>query len=283
VCGAATAAAGTVEGRIERRTFHLGRCPQCGFAFVADPVEDPAAIYSIDYYRGRGADPLVDYFYELDHPERTVRAYEWRGIQRAVAARMALDETTRWLDYGCGNGGLVRHVARHAGCQIAGWDEGAIVAEARSRGIPILQQDELGRDGAYDVITAIEVLEHVPDPRATLARIAGLLRPGGVFFYTTGNAAPFAQRLSSWSYVVPELHVSFYEPRTMERLLRGAGLLPAPQAPDGWEDIYWFKLLKNLHARRRTALTDRVPRRALGHALERRFQLAALPSAVAPS
>jgi SAM-dependent methyltransferase len=283
VCASATVAAGTVDGRVQRRTFHLRHCPGCGYSFVADPVEDLGAIYSLDYYRGDGADPLVDYYFELDHPRRTIRSYEWRGIQRAVAARRALAPDTRWLDFGCGNGGLVRHVAAHSGCAIVGWDDGAIVDEARGRGIPILQDDELEDAGPFDVITAIEVLEHVADPRAALARIGALLSPGGVFFYTTGNAQPFANRLPSWSYVVPELHVSFYEPRTMDRLLRGAGLVPTTQTLEGWDDIYWFKLLKNLRLRRRTTLTDHAPRRQLARLLERRFQLAALPSAVAPS
>jgi 2-polyprenyl-3-methyl-5-hydroxy-6-metoxy-1,4-benzoquinol methylase len=283
VCGAATVAAGSVEGRIERRAFALARCPGCGYAFVADPVADPASIYTMDYYRGAGADPLVDYLFELDHPAQTIRNYEWRGVHRAVAARRPLGAETRWLDFGCGNGGLVRYIAQHAGCAVVGWDEGAIVSEARSRGIAILEDDEVERAGPFDVITAVEVLEHVADPRATLARISGLLSPGGLFFYTTGNARPYAARLAAWSYVVPELHVSFYEPRTMERLIRDAGLIPARQTLEGWDDIYWFKLLKNLRARRRHPAMDRVPRRALARLLERRFQLAAHPLGVAPA
>jgi 2-polyprenyl-3-methyl-5-hydroxy-6-metoxy-1,4-benzoquinol methylase len=283
ICGAATIGAGTVEGRTARRSFHLGRCANCGYAFIEDPVEDLAAIYSMDYYRGDGADPLVDYVFELDHPDATIRNYEWRGVHRAVATHRPLEAATRWLDFGCGNGGLVRYLARHAGCSVVGWDEGAIVDVARSRDIPILEDHELDGAGPFDVITAIEVLEHVSDPHATFARISRLLRPGGLFFYTTGNLRPYAARLPAWSYVVPELHISFYEPRTMERLIRDAGLIATTQTFEGWDDIYWFKLLKNLRARRRNALTDRVPRRQLARLLERRFQLAAHPLAVAPA
>ena len=84
VCGSTTAAAGEVFGRFSGRTFRLRRCDACGFGFVADPWTDYAAIYSDAYYAGEGADPLVDYVYELEHPERTIRRHEWHGILRRV-------------------------------------------------------------------------------------------------------------------------------------------------------------------------------------------------------
>ena len=63
------------------------------------------------------------------------------------------------------------------------------------------------------MVTAIEVLEHLTDPMPVLHTIATVLRPGGILFVTTGNAAPHRAHLDRWSYVVPDVHVSFYERR----------------------------------------------------------------------
>ena len=76
------------------------------------------------------------------------------------------------------------------------------------------------------MVTAIEVIEHTLDPLAELRTIRGLLRPGGLLFLTTGNAAPFASDLLRWSYIVPEIHVSFFEPDTLERALVKCGFRP---------------------------------------------------------
>ncbi|MEI9987010.1 MAG: hypothetical protein WDN69_29930 [Aliidongia sp.] len=114
-CGAAAAPAGHKAGRFARRDFQLARCADCGFGFVADPLADLAAVYDEAYYRGSGADPLVDYLGELDRPAGSIRLYEWRGILQVVETLRGPVTGLRWLDYGCGNGGLVRLRARDAG------------------------------------------------------------------------------------------------------------------------------------------------------------------------
>jgi hypothetical protein len=95
VCGTDAEPAGEVHGRFSDRSYRLNRCSACGFGFVADPWTDYDQIYSDAYYAGEGADPLVDYAYELAHPERTVRRYEWRGILAAVGSLAPVGPTTR--------------------------------------------------------------------------------------------------------------------------------------------------------------------------------------------
>ena len=285
ICQGPTRSVGTVEGRYKQRPFHVARCPGCGYGFIADPWLDYTSIYDNRYYAGEGADPLVDYHFELENPERSVRVYEWRGIAKRVDELGAgLDPSRRWLDYGAGNGGLVRHLRSHGLADAVGFDEGAIARDATAAGIPMVAADELpGLAGSFDVVTAIEVIEHTPDPIAELRRMRNLLKPGGLLFITTGNAAPYADRLTRWSYVIPEIHISFFEPRTLSMALEQAGLRPefVPSGP-GFDQILKFKVLKNLRLRRRSFLTDMVPARGMARIADRLTRLSEHPIGRAP-
>ena len=181
---------------------------------------------TFDYYAGADADPLVDYIGEIEYPAETIRIYEWRGLMKVVGALVPLSPETRWLDFGCGTGGLVRHCRDALGVDIVGYEQGEGARLAGSAGTPMVDTSQLDAlRGTFDVITAIEVLEHLVDPLAELGRIRSLLADGGVFFYTTGNAAPYRNRLNRWRYVIPEIHVSFFEPRTLELALRKSGFV----------------------------------------------------------
>jgi SAM-dependent methyltransferase len=279
ICGSPTDTAGTVHGGFSGRDFALRRCDACGFAFVADPWLDFAAIYDDAYYQGKGADPLVDYATELERPERALRQYEWRGIHERVRTLIALPPGARWLDYGCGAGGLVRYLRATAGYDAVGYEQGWGLARLREHGIPFVEEAHLeGHEGAFDVVTAIEVLEHVTDPLTELRRMRALLRPGGLLFLTTGNAEPYAARLSTWRYVIPEIHIAFFEPRTLARAMREAGLSPqTPGFGPGWPDIVRFKLLKNLRRRTVSPLDRLLPWPVVARAVDRRYRLSAHP------
>ncbi len=279
ICGAPSNPVGRRWGRYSERSYHLHRCPECHFAFVADPWLEFDRIYDERYYAGRGADPLVDYRFELDHPERTIRGYEWAGVGLAVNELMGGLDGLRWLDFGCGNGGLVRYLNSNTRARACGFDEGSIVDTARQLGIPILSAEQLAEQaGSFDVVSAIEVIEHTPEPLTALRQIREMLRPGGVLFLTTGNAQPYAEKLTRWSYVTPEIHLSFFEPRTLELAMRSTGFRPERRPRGGaFNQILKFKVLKNLRVRRRNRLTDMLPARLVGPVADRRPRLSEHP------
>ncbi|MBS1269580.1 MAG: Ubiquinone biosynthesis O-methyltransferase [Gammaproteobacteria bacterium] len=108
----------------------------------------------------------------------------------------------RVLDVGCG-GGLLTEAMAALGARVTGIDKGdAPLAVAR------LHLKESGReveyqtasaeewaevhDGEYDVVTCLELLEHVPDPASTVAACSRLAAPGGAVFFSTINRNPKA-------------------------------------------------------------------------------------------
>ena len=246
ICAEETVEIGHVKSSFSSRNYELRRCPSCQFAFVANPWLDMDAIYDEAYYRGRGADPLVAYVAEQERPATTLRRVEWQGVFARVASLTSVNAGTNWLDFGCGTGGLVQFLRASGISGAIGFEQGWGASYMRERELPVLSEEEMATSSErFDVVTAIEVIEHVTDPVSVLRRIRASLRPGGLLFITTGNSAPFRDRLATWRYVVPDVHIAFFEPETLAGALRRAQFQPAfPGFGPGWDDIIRFKILK---------------------------------------
>lgn len=103
-------------------------------------------------------------------------------------------------DIGCG-GGLLCEALTHRGAQVTGIDMGeAPLSVARlhqlESGLQIdyrqMTAEELAEQEpeSYDVVTCLEMLEHVPDPAAIIKACARLVKPGGQVFFSTLNRNP---------------------------------------------------------------------------------------------
>lgn len=113
------------------------------------------------------------------------------------AARLA---GKRVLDVGCG-GGLLSEAMASAGAQVTGIDLGTMplrVAELHTleSGVSVTYRQVAAetlaaeQPASFDVVTCMELLEHVPDPTATVTACAQLTRPGGWCFFSTLNRNP---------------------------------------------------------------------------------------------
>jgi len=150
----------------------------------------------------------------------------------------------RVLDVGSG-GGLLSEGLAASGAEVTGLEPGAgAVGAARAHlevsGLDVdYRQAELGEfaadnPGPFDVITCMEVLEHVPDPGELMAQCADLLRPGGLVFFATLNRTlrSYAMAIIGAEYVLGWLPRGthdwnrFITPGELADHLRHAGLHP---------------------------------------------------------
>jgi 2-polyprenyl-6-hydroxyphenyl methylase/3-demethylubiquinone-9 3-methyltransferase len=160
-----------------------------------------------------------------------------RYIEQAVPLRSA-----RVADIGCG-GGILSEAMALRGAEVLGVDlakEVLDVAELHAleskatveyRGIAA---EELAaqQPGAFDLVTCMEMLEHVPDPAATLAALATLVKPGGDVIVSTLNRKPqaFAVAILGAEYLARVLprgthqYLKFIRPSELARWGRAAGL-----------------------------------------------------------
>jgi SAM-dependent methyltransferase len=213
---------------------------------------------------------LVNFRFDQDHPSATIRQYEWRGLLRVFETLQPGPGPAKWLDYGSGLGGLVRY-GRNRGVDISGYDPHGAPKERRPP------------QGVWDFVTAIEVIEHVPDPLAFLRGIRPLLRPGGVLFLTTGNAKPFRRKMGRWSYAnFPDVHVSFFEPETMALALSKTGFKPVFLGyASGLTWIIKYKILKNLKFRHSSPFFDLLPWPIISRLADAVYNVTAMPMGLA--
>lgn len=150
----------------------------------------------------------------------------------------------RVLDVGCGGGLLSEGMARR-GAHVTGIDMGeAPLSVAKLHGLESgikvdyrrVTVEDLARDpehaGQYDVVTCLEMLEHVPEPASVIMACAALLKPGGDLFVSTINRNPksFLLAIVGAEYVLGLLPKGTHEwrkfirPSEMSDYLRHAGL-----------------------------------------------------------
>ena len=234
VCGAArleVAKRGDLTRDLESRDFaitdaHYGRtgeiheCAGCGFLQCSDQSD------VLGFYEA-----LEDEVYDATRSARE------RQARRLLERIRPFRPGARLLDVGAGSGILVARAAalgyRAEGVEPSLW----LQRRATERGLAV----ELGTlphpklEGPYDVVTLIDVLEHVPDPVGLLERAREVTAPDGVVAIVTPDVRSLAARLLGWRWWHFRVaHVGYFSRATLRLALQRAGLGEPRLSRPGW-------------------------------------------------
>jgi 2-polyprenyl-3-methyl-5-hydroxy-6-metoxy-1,4-benzoquinol methylase len=210
--------------------LHHHRCRDCGLVFVADKFtnEQLGTAY--------GAFDEGQYYEEIRATEAAKFVTARENLQR-----LGVTPASRILDIGAGNGDFLASLQDAGFKQLSGHEiPGADTKQFDQRGIRVYKDYDYSTlpAGAFDVVTMLDVMEHVPNPHAVCAAVHRALVPGGLLYFHT----PFVTPLDRLMHGVQQLpvvsrfgrawqrcrtsiyHLQNYTPSAVEQVLRENGL-----------------------------------------------------------
>jgi 2-polyprenyl-3-methyl-5-hydroxy-6-metoxy-1,4-benzoquinol methylase len=167
----------------------------------------------------------------------------------------------RVLDVGCGTGEWMVKM-RELGWQVEGndFDENAVkVANGLglSARLGSLEQQQYP-DASFDAVVLNHVIEHVPDPIATIRECARILKPDGRLLVFTPNQDSYGRKVfgKAWRGLEPPRHLHIFNPASMSRLLKAGGIVDFTVRTSN--SVYVWKLSHQLANPGAGKLTSRI-------------------------
>lgn len=204
----------------------LVQCQTCGLVYVGNQpqAQELYALYGETYFQNDESAEVgySDYIADEGNIRKTAQR-RLEHIERFITPG-------RMIDVGCAMGFFINE-AQENGWQVAGLDVSQFATNYVSErfGHEVHNGSLLDADlpeAAYDLVTMYDVIEHVPDPKAYVERVATLLQSGGIFELATPDVGSLPARLTgkNWiGYKLSEEHVYYFAIPTLRRMLEEAG------------------------------------------------------------
>lgn len=230
LAGALTSNAFSITDSNYGVTNAIFRCKSCDF------LECPEVQEVLSFY-----EDLVDTGYEVGRRERGLQA---RKILERVRRLRA---GGRLLDIGAGSGILIEQ-ALEMGWSAEGIEPSRWLQKtAADRNLPVslgtFPHPEIR--GPFDIITLIDVVEHVPNPVELLRYIRQALGDGGIAVIVTPDVGSIAARILGWRWWhYRAAHIGYFKKKNLLLALERAGMKPALVKRPGWfftADYLWVR------------------------------------------
>ena len=197
----------------------LHQCPTCGFVtWLSAELPPVDEIYGERYFRG-GEYP--DYLGAEDELRRSMR----RHLEQMARVR---PHGGALFEIGCAYGFFLDE-ARRVYQRVAGADVSPepVAWAAAHLGLDVRPGDvrSMRFDEPFDVVCCWDTIEHVVEPDTLVAAVARMLKPGGMFFATTGDieSANARRRGARWRQIHPPTHVNYFSRRSLGALFERFG------------------------------------------------------------
>jgi SAM-dependent methyltransferase len=222
--------------------FSIFSCGSCGH-WATDPL--PQQDYLLQLYSegslsvyGEGWQKAISDQFEAPSTEESLGKHGW--IVEAERAH----EPENYLEIGPGNCAVLRSF------EAMNWKCYAIEPGSWSKDRPGFY-DSIAQlpDVQFDVAVANDVLEHVSDPRALLAEVSRVLKPGARLYSCFPNADSIRARVQgvNWRMVRPIGHVHYFSRQSAKDLLKGCGYNVRRMQPyDLLADTDWVDIARSL-------------------------------------
>jgi 2-polyprenyl-3-methyl-5-hydroxy-6-metoxy-1,4-benzoquinol methylase len=213
------------KGLYAQDIWNIVECNQCHLIF-ANPRPDARALAAYYTFANEWDCQFVqDWFLENADLQRPTWQRFLRVMQRFVPSG-------KLLDVGCGAGTFLLE-AQKVGYEVYGQEISPyFVSYGRNQQNLHIFEGELKTlrlaSQSFDVITAFDVIEHHPDPKALLAEAYRLLKPNGIIVLSTHDIGNIYARLygSRWRYLNPIGHLTYFTRQTLKTMLKEIGFHP---------------------------------------------------------
>ncbi|TGL36832.1 class I SAM-dependent methyltransferase [Leptospira koniambonensis] len=230
-------------------------CKTCGFQ-AQFPRPEPESLYTEEYYTGN-----QEFTYRDERKTEKFDRYVWFARLKNISK---FKSSGNFLDIGCSFGGFLE-CAKEKGFMPYGVEISPFSAkQAEARGFKIWQGQFLDADipeNFFDVITLIEVIEHLENPKEVFNKLTKVLKPDGLLLIQTANfdAWQAMEAGKNYHYYLPG-HVYYYSAKILRKILARRGferqitylgvdfplsakLLKSRGSFSSWKDyLKWFRI-----------------------------------------